>query len=161
MARRDESEYRAPEPLRSVAREGHVLDVDTETSARMAGIRQQGTTPELLVRKIVTGLGHRYRTTNRDLPGNPDLANRTRRWAIFVHGCFWHRHPACRLTTTPKRNREFWLTKFDRNVKRDTTAIAQLRDAGFAVLVVWECETRDVDGISAQLRSWFARALTR
>ena len=156
MARRVAAKYQ-PEVLRSVAREGHVIDVDSATSVRMANIRQHGTTPELLVRKIVAKLGHRYKTTNRDLPGNPDLANRTRKWAIFVHGCFWHRHPGCRLATTPTRNREFWLAKFERNVQRDAAAIASLCASGFAVLVVWECETRDAATLLSHIDTWFAQ----
>ena len=160
MARRREPEYRVEE-LHSVAREGHIIDVDAATSARMGNIRQHGTTPELLVRSAVRALGHRYRTTNRDLPGNPDLANRRRRWAIFVHGCFWHRHPGCRLTTTPTRNRQFWLDKFDRNERRDAAAIVALRASGYAVMVVWECETRDVARLVSQIDTWFARAVVR
>jgi DNA mismatch endonuclease (patch repair protein) len=160
MARRVGAGYRVEE-LRSVAREGHVIEVDPTTSVRMSNIRQHGTTPELIVRKIVGRLGHRYRTVNRDLRGNPDLANRTRRWAIFVHGCFWHRHASCRLATTPTRNRAFWVAKFERNMKRDAAAIEQLEAAGYAVLVLWECETRDVDACASRLAAWFARALPR
>lgn len=141
--------------LHSVARDGHVLEVDDETSQRMANIRQHGTTPELTVRAMVYALGRRYRTANRDLPGSPDLANRTRRWAIFVHGCFWHRHPGCRLTTTPSRNREFWLAKFRRNTERDAAAVARLEADGYQVAVVWECETRDLHSLTRRLERWF------
>lgn len=145
---------RAKGAVHSVARDGHVLDVDHETSERMAAIRQHGTTPELTVRAVVYALGHRYRTKNRDLTGSPDLANRSRRWAIFVHGCFWHRHPRCRLTTTPSRNRDFWLAKFERNIARDAHAIASLASDGYRVAVVWECETRDVLKLTQSLASW-------
>lgn len=119
----------------------------------MAVIRQKGTKPELIVRKLMTALGHRYRVSNGDLAGSPDLANRARRWALFVHGCFWHRHPGCHLTTTPKRNAEFWQAKFDRNVQRDAEAISTLREAGFNVLVIWECETRQPDELLHRLAS--------
>ena len=112
-------------------------------SQRMGRIRQSGTTPELRVRRVCSTLDMRYRTRNQDLPGSPDLANRSRRWAIFVHGCYWHRHPVCPRTTTPKTNRDFWLAKFTRNCERDRQAYAALEGTGYAVLVVWECETEN------------------
>jgi DNA mismatch endonuclease (patch repair protein) len=131
----------APEPLRYRLREGHLLQVDDATSRRMAGIRQKSTRPELLVGKVLRALGLRYRLTNRDLPGSPDFANRRARWALFVHGCFWHRH-GCSATTTPTRNREFWEAKFARNVARDARSLEELRAGGYRAVVVWECETR-------------------
>lgn len=148
-------EQSGADALHSVARDGHLLEVDDATSQRMASIRQHGTTPELTVRAIVYALGRRYRTTNRDLAGSPDLANRARRWAMFVHGCFWHRHPGCRLTTTPSRNREFWLAKFKRNIERDAAAVSRLEAAGYAVAIVWECETRDAHRLALRLAGWF------
>lgn len=114
---------------------------DAATSRRMADVRQKDTTPELAVRRALTMLGLRYRVRNRDLPGSPDIANRTRKWAVFVHGCFWHRHPGCVRSTTPKRNRAFWKKKFEANVARDARAVAALRERGFRVVTVWECET--------------------
>jgi DNA mismatch endonuclease (patch repair protein) len=117
----------------------------------MAGIRQKGTKPELIVRATMTVLGHRYRVENRDLAGSPDLANRARRWAIFVHGCFWHRHPGCRLASTPKRNADFWLAKFERNVERDRAVVSSLEEIGFTVVVVWECETRTPEQLATRL----------
>jgi DNA mismatch endonuclease (patch repair protein) len=139
--------------LRSVAAEGgHRIWVDDETSARMARVGQKGTKPELIVRRMLSALGHRYRVENRDLPGAPDLANRSRGWAIFVHGCFWHRHRGCKKTTTPTRNRAFWLAKFERNVARDKRVVRQLRAGGFSVITVWECETVDVDRLGRRLQ---------
>lgn len=111
-----------------------------ETSRRMASVRTRGTAPELLVRSLATKVGLRYRTRNGDLPGAPDLANRTRRFAIFVHGCFWHRHAGCRAATTPKTNTEFWTDKFERNMERDRMVLRQLDELGYEVLVFWECE---------------------
>jgi DNA mismatch endonuclease (patch repair protein) len=131
----------APEPLRYRVREGHLLQVDDATSLRMAGIRQKSTRPELLVGKVLRALGLRYRLTNRDLPGSPDFANRRARWALFVHGCFWHRH-GCSASTTPTRNREFWEAKFARNLERDARSLEELRAGGYRVIVVWECETK-------------------
>ena len=142
---------RLRENLRTTEQDGFEVVVDAETSARMAGIRQKGTKPELIVRRLLTALGHRYRVSNRDLQGSPDIANRSRRWAVFVHGCFWHRHPGCRLTTTPKRNRSFWEAKFARNVERDRVALDVLQAAGFRVSVVWECETRDPERLLQRL----------
>lgn len=118
----------------------HGLTVDAATSARMAGVRQSNTSAEQIVRHLVHALGHSYRTKNRDLPGSPDIANRSRGWAVFVHGCFWHRHENCSRTTTPKRNREFWETKFEQNCQRDARALAALRRMGFRTVVIWECE---------------------
>lgn len=155
MGRARRYTQRAQGALHSVARDGHLLEVDDATSQRMANIRQHGTTPELTVRAIVRALGRRYRTMNRDLSGSPDLANRKRRWAIFVHGCFWHRHPGCRLTTTPRRNQKFWLAKFRRNIERDGAAVARLEADGYAVAVVWECETRDAHRLALRLEGWF------
>lgn len=118
------------------------LSTDEATSKRLSRIRQHGTTAELDVRRRVHALGHRFRTKNRDLPGSPDLANRRRGWIIFVHGCFWHRHPGCRKATVPRRNRAFWLQKFDANRRRDRATLRQLRTAGYRTLVVWECQVR-------------------
>jgi DNA mismatch endonuclease, patch repair protein len=118
------------------------LKTDAATSERLGRIRQHGTSAELLVRKVVTRLGGRYRVTNRDLPGSPDLANRKQRWAIFVHGCYWHSHTGCVKATVPKRNRAFWLAKFAANKRRDAAAMRKLRQLGYKSIVVWECEVR-------------------
>ena len=116
------------------------LQLDVKTSQRLGKIRQRDTGAELLVRTALHALGHRFRVRNRDLPGSPDIANRKAKWAIFVHGCFWHRHEECRRTTTPKRNRAFWIAKFVRNVERDAEVQATLRALGWIVIIVWECE---------------------
>jgi DNA mismatch endonuclease (patch repair protein) len=142
-----------PKELAISVRDGFALEVDTETSERMAGIRQKDTKPELIVRRILRRLGIQYRVANRDLPGSPDIANRRRRWAMFVHGCFWHRHPGCRLTTTPTRNRDFWLAKFERNVERDRERADELREKGFEVITVWECETREPEALVVRLHA--------
>ena len=116
------------------------ISTDSETSDRLSRVRRASTRPERLVRGALRSLGHTYRLNNRDLPGAPDIANRKRRWVIFVHGCFWHRHVGCRRTTTPKRNRRFWLEKFRANVERDQRVAQTLEEMGFKVLVIWECE---------------------
>jgi DNA mismatch endonuclease (patch repair protein) len=87
----------------------------------------------------------------RSLPGSPDLANKTRRWAIFVNGCFWHNHTGCKLATIPTRNAAFWGQKFAANRKRDAAKIRQLRRAGFKTIVVWQCQTRDRRALEARL----------
>lgn len=126
---------------------------DIPTSKRMSGVRRNDTAAELLVRQIAYALGLRYRITNKDLVGSPDLANRTRLWAVFVHGCFWHRHEGCVRTTTPTRNRQFWLTKFATNVRRDRRATDTLRKLGWRVVVIWECQSE------AQIRARLRRLM--
>lgn len=118
-----------------------LLDKDANTSRRLSSIRQHGTAAELAVRRIAHSLGLRYRVSNRDLPGSPDLANRSRHWAVFVHGCFWHRHAGCRRTTSPKRNAAFWENKFNDNVARDVRVQQELTSRGWHVVVIWECES--------------------
>lgn len=124
-----------------------MLVVDEVTSRRLGSVRQRGTTPELVVRRVVSELGHRYRVENRDLPGSPDLANRSRRWAIFVHGCFWHAHAGCHRATIPRRNADFWSRKFADNRSRDARVLGRLTEAGFRTLVVWECELVHPKGV--------------
>lgn len=126
-------------------------------SARMGRVRQRGTSPELAVRLAVRVLGMRYRVVNRDLPGSPDIANRARRVAIFVHGCYWHRHSGCAKATTPRANRAFWLAKFARNRARDRASVRALEEMGFRVVVIWECETRDSRALVERLRSELGR----
>jgi DNA mismatch endonuclease, patch repair protein len=121
-------------------------------SARMARVRRHATAPELVVRKAARSLGLRFTVRNSDLPGSPDLANRTRKLAVFVHGCFWHRHRGCKRTTTPKRNRRFWEAKFRANQARDRKALRLLSDRGFEAIVIWECATRN-DGKVIELLS--------
>jgi DNA mismatch endonuclease, patch repair protein len=136
-----------------------VLVVDDATSARMALVRQKGTLPELVVRRALSALGHRFRLGNRRLEGSPDIVNQSRRWVVFVHGCFWHRH-GCKATTTPSRNREFWEAKFQRNIERDRRSIEALRGRGYTVVVVWECETkRSPEALRARLAAELGAAL--
>jgi DNA mismatch endonuclease (patch repair protein) len=130
------------------------LRTDAATSIRMSRIRQSGTAPEKAVRRAVTTLGLRYTVNNKDLPGSPDLANRSHRWAIFVHGCYWHRHAGCHKATTPRTNTEFWLNKFQRNVARDDATRTQLQREGYRVLTFWQCELdsgKKVNGRLARL----------
>lgn len=118
-----------------------VVDVATR-SKMMAGIRSKDTQPEMTVRKYLHAQGLRYRLHGRKLPGSPDLVLPKHRVAIFVHGCFWHRHEGCRYATTPASNSERWNLKFKGNTERDARSETALRAAGWRVIVVWECELR-------------------
>lgn len=119
---------------------GLALKTSKRSSDRMGRVRQRATAPELELKRIALGAGLRFTTRNGDLPGSPDLANRKRRVAVFVHGCFWHAHQNCERATIPKTNREFWINKFTRNRERDDEVANALRTMGFRVVVVWECE---------------------
>ena len=118
----------------------------------MARIRQRDTDAERLVRNGLRRLGLTFGTSNRDLPGSPDIANRSRRWAIFVHGCFWHAHLGCGKATVPKRNRSFWLEKFADNRKRDRRVVRTLRSKGYRALVIWQCQAEVPSKLETHLR---------
>ncbi|MFV3415503.1 very short patch repair endonuclease [Pseudomonas sp. NY15436] len=111
-------------------------------SRMMAGIRGSDTLPEMKVRKLLHRQGFRYRLHQRNLPGKPDVVLSRYRVCIFVHGCFWHRHPGCRYATTPKTHEDFWQTKFDQNVKRDLRNRDELLRLGWRVIELWECGIR-------------------
>ncbi|QLG91184.1 DNA mismatch endonuclease Vsr [Pseudomonas yamanorum] len=118
--------------------------VDTATRSRMmSAIRGKDTVPEMVVRRFLHGLGYRYRIHRKDLPGKPDLVLPRLKVCIFVHGCFWHRHPGCAFATTPKTRPEFWNEKFQKNVARDLANIGALDAAGWRVLIVWECQLKN------------------
>ena len=114
----------------------------TQRSERMGRVRNRNTKPELLIRRLVHGMGYRYRLHRRDLPGTPDLVFPGRRKVIFVHGCFWHRHPdpSCKLARLPKSKHDFWIPKLERNRERDVDNEQQLRALGWDVLSIWECQ---------------------
>lgn len=124
----------------------------------MARIRSKNTRPEVLTRSAVQALGLRFRNHVDDLPGKPDLANKTRKWAIFVHGCFWHSHAGCRLASSPKSNTSYWGEKLARNQARDAEKIAALEAQGYRVLIVWECDVRDGARLQRALEAFFASA---
>ena len=113
-----------------------------QRSERMSRIRSTNTKPEVALRKALHRLGFRFRLHGRRLPGKPDIVLPRYRTAIFVHGCFWHRHEGCKIATTPKSNTEFWVDKFNRNTDRDAIKRAQLEADGWRVIVVWECELK-------------------
>lgn len=106
----------------------------------MKRVRQKRTKPEEIVAAALTAAGIRYRRNVRSLPGSPDFANKKRKWAIFVMGCFWHHHTNCKRATVPTRNREFWRAKFADNRRRDARKVHALRLRGVRVLLIWECQ---------------------
>lgn len=117
----------------------------------MAAIRGKDTTPELVVRRLAHCMGYRFRLHRKDLPGKPDLVFPGRRKAIFVHGCFWHQHPGCRFATRPKTREQFWASKLDGNAARDQETQRGLTEQGWQVLVIWECETGDLERLERSL----------
>ncbi|MCY4673638.1 MAG: very short patch repair endonuclease [Bacteroidetes bacterium] len=125
-----------------------------QRSELMGRISSKDTKPEMMVRRLVHGMGYRYRLHARELPGRPDLVFRPRRKAIFVHGCFWHRHPGCSANRLPTTRREFWQHKLDGNVHRDRRNKEALEEMGWHVLVVWECETKDFDHLANEVRKF-------
>lgn len=125
-----------------------------ERSARMARVGSKNTNPELLVRRLVHGLGYRFRLHRRDLPGRPDLAFPSRRKVIFVNGCFWHGHPGCKRATLPHTRREFWQAKIESNAGRDNRNQAALVGQGWSVLILWECELRNRTAIETRVEAF-------
>jgi DNA mismatch endonuclease (patch repair protein) len=123
-----------------------------QRSALMRRVRQSNTDCERAVRSVLHALGARFRVNVRGLPGTPDIANRSRRWAVFVHGCFWHGHLNCRLATVPKSNSSFWEEKLVANRERDMRKVVQLRRLGFTVLTVWQCEIQEATALRSRLR---------
>ncbi len=123
-----------------------------ERSERMALIRSRDTKPELAVRRIIHGMGFRYRLHANDLPGHPDIVFRPRRKVVFVHGCFWHLHRNCRKCRLPKSRRDYWQPKLERNAERDRDARQTLKRIGWRSLVVWECEIAQADRLARKLR---------
>jgi DNA mismatch endonuclease (patch repair protein) len=114
----------------------------------MSGIRGQDTKPELVVRRHLHANGFRYRLHDRRLPGTPDLVLARHRLVVFVHGCFWHQHPACRYATRPATRSEFWAQKLAANAVRDARQSAELENLGWRIGVIWECETRRPESLA-------------
>ena len=121
----------------------------------MSRVKSKNSLAELRVRRLAHSLGLRYRLHRHDLPGTPDLVFPKHRVVVFVHGCFWHRHPRCKKATTPRSRVPFWQGKFNRNVARDQQAARDLEALGWAVAVIWECETKDEDTVLTFLSKVF------
>lgn len=111
----------------------------------MSRVRGKDTTPELRVRRAAHSVGLRFRLHRKDLPGSPDMVFPRHKVAMFVHGCFWHRHPGCTKASNPKTRAEFWQDKFRSNVTRDERVAAELEKLGWRVVTIWECETKSAD----------------
>lgn len=130
----------------------------TARSARMSLVKNKNTRPELVVRKLIYKLGFRYRLHVKNLPGTPDLAFIGRKKAIFVHGCFWHRHPGCARARLPKSRQEFWIPKLERNRERDVTNMARLAELGWSVLVIWECEISQHEVLGTRIKQFLQKS---
>ena len=125
--------------------------VDPLRSINMARVRGRDTKPELIVRRALHSSGYRYRLHAAELPGRPDIVFRPKRKVIFVHGCFWHRHQGCPRSSVPKTRAAFWENKFAKNCDRDARNEEELERKGWDVLIVWECETKDMELLLAKL----------
>jgi DNA mismatch endonuclease (patch repair protein) len=124
-----------------------------ETRSRiMSRIRKTDTEPEMAVRRLVHSMGYRYRLHVKGLPGTPDLVFPARKSVIFVHGCFWHRHPRCKLCRTPKSRQEYWIPKLEGNRRRDRDNQRQLTQNGWRYLVIWECEIADLQRVARRVQ---------
>ncbi|MGI8992555.1 MAG: very short patch repair endonuclease [Bryobacteraceae bacterium] len=126
-------------------------------SERMSRVRSKDTKPEMIVRRLVHRMGYRYRLHARDLPGNPDLVFPGRGKIIFVHGCFWHRHSACKNTRWPKSRLGFWKPKLEQNRRRDGINQRALRRLGWKLLIVWECQLKNPAQTAERLERFLER----
>ncbi|WP_457887034.1 very short patch repair endonuclease [Pseudomonas aeruginosa] len=120
----------------------------------MSRVKGKNTAPELVVRRLVFGMGYRYRLYLKNLPGRPDLAFLGRKKVIFVNGCFWHGHTGCRYGQLPKTRLEYWQDKIERNKKRDEENIYSLETSGWQVLTIWQCELRNIEHLREKLSNF-------
>lgn len=131
--------------------------MDTVSPARrseiMARVTSKDTRPEIAARRLLHSLGFRFRLHRNSLPGKPDIVLPRWRTVVFVHGCFWHRHDGCPNTRIPKSKVEFWTRKLDGNARRDQIARARLESLGWRVLVIWECELKDIGSLTNRVES--------
>lgn len=118
----------------------------------MSRIRSRDTKPEFIVRSMLHRMGYRFRLHRKDLPGRPDIVLPRHGTAIFVNGCFWHRHKGCRLSYEPKNRKRFWQKKFNDNVERDKKVRRELKELGWRVIIIWECQTRAAEALSGKLK---------
>jgi DNA mismatch endonuclease (patch repair protein) len=132
-----------------------------ERSERMSRIRGKDTQPELVLRKALHRLGFRYRLHGAGLPGKPDIVLPRHKAVVFAHGCFWHLHSGCSIATTPKSNTPFWLEKFGKNVSRDARVALQLKELGWRVFVVRECELSSLAKAESAGKAVAAKILSR
>ena len=129
-----------------------------QRSKQMALVKSKDTKPEMKVRRLLFALGFRYTLHVKDLPGVPDIVFTKRNKVIFVHGCFWHGHISenCRLARMPKSRQEYWVAKIAKNKQRDQLSANKLLDTGWKVLILWECELRNLDELTGKLLEFMA-----
>lgn len=129
-----------------------------ERSERMSRIRGKGSALEMRLRRLIHGMGFRYRLHVKTLPGTPDMVFPTRKAVIFMHGCFWHRHQGCHLARMPKSRVAFWREKLEANRRRDEENVSRLNELGWRVLVIWECQMKekDLNEVSSVVRRFLA-----
>lgn len=123
----------------------------------MQAMRRRNTDPEIRARRALHRLGYRFRLHRKDLPGTPDIVLPGHRKIIFVHGCFWHSHADCKRARLPKNNAEIWRTKVRDNQARDDRNIVALRQLGWNVMIIWECETSDPSFLSERLQNFMRK----
>lgn len=124
-------------------------------SWNMSRIKDRDTKPEMIVRSTLHKLGYRFRLHSRTLPGKPDIVMAKHKTVIFVHGCFWHRHDNCKFAYSPKTRIDFWQQKFLENIDRDVQVKLSLEKAGWRILVIWECQTKNIDRLRAHISNSF------
>lgn len=125
----------------------------------MSRIRSGNTKPEKIVRSLLHRMGYRFRLHRKSLPGCPDIVFPKRKKAIFVHGCFWHGHKSCKRSAIPRTRTEYWFNKISKNVERDTKNFKLLVDLGWQVLVIWQCEIKNLDTLEERLK-WFLNCMS-
>ena len=127
----------------------------------MSLIRGSDSAPEMKLRRLVHGMGYRYRLHVKELPGKPDMVFPSRHAVIFMHGCFWHRHKACKLARLPKSRLDFWQPKLEENRKRDLRNQERLKKMGWRMLVVWECQIVDTQRVSNIVKEFLEKQADR
>jgi DNA mismatch endonuclease (patch repair protein) len=122
----------------------------------MGRIKSKNTAPELQLRKFIFSMGFRYRVHYKKLPGSPDIVFLGRKKVIFVHGCFWHGHPNCKASKLPETHIEFWKNKISSNQERDINNVKKLENMGWKVLIVWQCELKEISNMTDKIRAFLA-----
>lgn len=128
-----------------------------ERSRIMALVRGKNTEPEMVVRRLLHGMGYRFRLHRRDLPGCPDIVLPRHGKVVFVHGCFWHHHKGCKRATLPTTRADFWREKILKNVERDVRVLKELKREGWQALVLWECQLRGIDKVARKLQVFMSK----
>ncbi|WP_321530166.1 DNA mismatch endonuclease Vsr [uncultured Desulfuromonas sp.] len=128
-----------------------------QRSERMSRIRSSDTKPEIAVRRLIYSMGYRYRLHSKDVPGRPDIVFKGRKKVVFVHGCFWHQH-GCRQYRMPKSKLDFWLPKLENNIQRDKKVLQELKESGWNVLIIWECELKDKESVCERIKYFMEQA---